>query len=84
MERLTLRLYSSMHQKDIYQLSILNDMFHEVALCGNGVLLGPYFIRESINGQACLNMLNEFVFPLLPVNFGDVFGGLKTGLQRIA
>ena len=39
------------------------------ALCGNGVLLGPYFFRENVNGQAYLNMLNEFVFPILAVYF---------------
>ena len=41
------------------------------ALCGNGVLLGPYFFRDNVNGQACLNMLNEFVFPILALNFGN-------------
>ena len=34
-------------------------------LCGNGVLLGPYFFRENVNGQAYLSMLNEFVFRYL-------------------
>ena len=39
---------------------------HPPALCGNGVLLNPYFFRENVNGQAYPNMLNEFVFPQLP------------------
>ena len=57
------------------------------ALCGNGVLLGPYFFRENVNGQAYLNMLNEFVFPLLAVHFGNqhwekMFRGLWSAQDR--
>jgi hypothetical protein len=35
------------------------------ALCGNGLVLGPYFFEQNVNGIAYLRMLNEFVFPQL-------------------
>ena len=51
------------------------------ALCGNGVILGPYFFDGNVNGMAYLQLLNEFVFPQLAVHFGnqhweDMFRGL--------
>ena len=51
------------------------------ALCGNGVILGPYFFHQNVTGLAYLNMLNEFVLPQLAVHFGnqhweDMFRGL--------
>ena len=51
------------------------------ALCGNGVILGPYFFDGNVNGMAYLQLLNEFAFPQLVVHFGnqhweDMFWGL--------
>jgi hypothetical protein len=47
------------------------------ALCGNGLLVGPYFF----DGIAYLRMLNEFVFPQLAVNFNNQYWeGLFRGL----
>jgi hypothetical protein len=76
-----------MHQKDIHQLSILKETISRAkltvwaALCGNGVILGPYFFHQNVTGLAYLNMLNEFVLPQLAVHFGnqhweDMFRGL--------
>ena len=51
------------------------------ALCGNGVILGPYFFDGNVNGMAYLQLLNKFAFPQLIVHFGnqhweDMFRGL--------
>ena len=51
------------------------------ALCGNGVILGPYFFDGNVNGMTYLQLLNEFAFPQLVVHFGnqhweDMFRGL--------
>ena len=51
------------------------------ALCGNGVMLGPYFFDGNVNGMAYLQLLNEFALPQLVVHFGnqhweDMFRGL--------
>ncbi len=51
------------------------------ALCGNGLIFGPYFFEGNVNGMLYLQMLNEFVFPQLAVHFGnqhweDMFWGL--------
>jgi hypothetical protein len=62
------------------------------ALCGNGLVLGPYFFEQNVNGIAYLRMLNEFVFPQLAEYFNNqyweegfvVFGGLKMALLHIA
>jgi hypothetical protein len=51
------------------------------ALCGNGLLVGPYFLHGNVNGIAYLRMLNEFVFPQLAVNFNNQYWeGLFRGL----
>ena len=51
------------------------------ALCGNGVILGPYFFDGNVNGLAYLRMLNEFAFPQLAVHFNNQFWeGLFQGL----
>jgi hypothetical protein len=42
-------------------------------LCGNGVILGPYFFEGNVDGVAYLQMLHEYVLPLLPVHFRDHF-----------
>lgn len=34
-----------------------------IGLCGNGSLLGPFFFEGNLNGQAYLNMINDFVVP---------------------
>lgn len=51
------------------------------ALCGNGLVIGPYFFEGNVNGLAYLQMLNEFVLPQLAEHFGnqhweDMFRGL--------
>ena len=48
-------------------------------LCGNGVILGPYFFEGNVNGVAYLQMLHEYVLPLLAVHFRDHF---ENGLFR--
>ena len=51
------------------------------ALCGNGVILGPYIFYGNMNGLAYLRMLNEFAFPQLAIHFNNQFGeGLFRGL----
>ena len=51
------------------------------ALCGNGVILGPYFFDQNVNGLAYLRMLNEFVFPQLAIHFNNQYWeGLFRGL----
>jgi hypothetical protein len=50
-------------------------------LCGNGLLVGPYFLHGNVNGIAYLRMLNEFVFLQLAVNFNNQYWeGLFRGL----
>ena len=34
-----------------------------VGLCGNGVIVGPYFFDGNVDGIAYLQMLDEYVFP---------------------
>ena len=38
-------------------------------LSGNGVIIGPYFFDQNINGRTYLRMINEFVLPQLELNF---------------
>ena len=40
-----------------------------VGLCGNGVVLGPFFFDANVNGQTYLRMINEQVVPQLENNF---------------
>ena len=42
-------------------------------LCGNGIVLGPYFFEENVDGIAYLRMLHEYVLPLLAVHFRNQF-----------
>ena len=51
------------------------------ALCGNGVILGPYFFDGNVNDLAYLRMLNEFALPQLAIHFNNQFWeGLFRGL----
>ena len=44
------------------------------ALCGNGLICGPYFnFEQNVNGIAYLRMLNEFVLPQLAENFNNQY-----------
>ena len=43
------------------------------ALCGNGLIFGPYFFVQNVNGIAYLRILNEFVFPQLVENFNNQY-----------
>ena len=43
------------------------------ALCGNGLIFGPYFFVQNVNGISYLRMLNEFVFPQLAENFNNQY-----------
>ena len=43
------------------------------ALCGNGLLLGPYFFDRNVTEIAYLKMMNEFVFPQLAVHFNNQY-----------
>ena len=42
-------------------------------ICGNGRLLGPFFLERNVNGARYLQMLNEDVFPELVHIFADQF-----------
>jgi hypothetical protein len=48
-------------------------------LCGNGVILGPYFFEGNVDGVAYLQILHEYDLPLLAVHFRDHF---ENGLFR--
>jgi hypothetical protein len=39
------------------------------ALCGNSVLLGPYFFEGNVDGDAYLQMLPQYALPFLAVHF---------------
>ena len=38
-------------------------------LCGNGLLLGPFFFENNMNGNGYLQILNEHMIPELMENF---------------
>lgn len=40
-----------------------------VGLCGNGVVIGPFFFERNVNGQAYLQMINDHVVPQMEVHF---------------
>ena len=88
MERLTLITCASMHRKEIHRHLTSKGQTLEpkspsawAALCGNGVILGPYFFDGNVNGLAYLRMLNEFAFPQLAIHFNNQFWeGLFRGL----
>ena len=42
-------------------------------LCGNGLIFGPYFYEENVDGRAYLRMLNYFVFPELFNHFNNQY-----------
>lgn len=44
-----------------------------MGLSGNGTVLGPFFLDESVTGAKYLEMLNEELFPQLVVAFGNQF-----------
>ena len=44
-----------------------------MGLCGNGVVLGPFFFDANINGRMYLEMLNEQVLPALMNTFVNQF-----------
>ena len=58
------------------------------AVCGNGLIIGPYFFDGNVNGNAYLRMLNEFVFPQLAEHFNNQywegFSGSLVGSRRRA
>ena len=41
------------------------------ALCGIGMIFGPYFFERNVNGITYLRMFNEFVFPQLVEHFNN-------------
>ena len=43
------------------------------AVCGNGLIIGPYAFDGNGNGNAYLRMLNEFVFPQLAEHFNNQY-----------
>ena len=56
-------------------------------LCGNGLLLGPFFFERNLNGIGYLQILNEQVIPELIENNDeeclDAYGGHRMALQPI-
>ncbi len=40
-----------------------------IGLCGNGVIIGPFFFQRNVNGQAYLQMINQDVIPQLQLHF---------------
>ena len=79
MERLTLIMCASMHRKEIHRHLTSKGQTLEpnppsgAALCGNGVILEPYFFYGNVNGLAYLRMLNEFAFSQLAIHFNNQF-----------
>ena len=50
-------------------------------VCGDGLILGPYFFERNVDGVAYLRMLNEFVFPQLANHFNNQYWeGMFRGL----
>ena len=50
------------------------------ALCGNGNLLGPYFLDGNVNGQSYLDMINQEILPDLNANYNfDIFNDIRFG-----
>ena len=50
-------------------------------VCGNGLILGPYFFYANVDGLAYLRMLNYFVFPQLANHFNNQYWeGMFRGL----
>ena len=43
------------------------------AVCGNGVLLGPYFFEGNVDGDAYLQMLRQYALPFLAVHFQNQY-----------
>ena len=50
-------------------------------ICGNGTLVGPYFFQNNANGRNYLEMLENFVFPVLVRNFNIENG--NDGLRNL-
>ena len=50
-------------------MSMMLPKTHWVGLCGNCDILGPFFFDGNVNGQICLNFLNDEVVPLMTVLF---------------
>ena len=44
-------------------------------LCGDGRIIGPYFFEGNVNGQAYLQMIDDFVIPELVANYGVQLNG---------
>lgn len=50
------------------------------ALCGNGDLLGPYFLNGNVNGQRYLDMINQNVLPDMNLIYNfDIFNDIRFG-----
>ena len=50
-------------------------------VCGNGLILGPYFFDANVDGLSYLRMLNDFVFPQLANHFNNQYWeGMFRGL----
>ena len=50
-------------------------------VCGNGLILGPYFFYANVDGLSYLRMLNDFVFPQLANHFNNQYWeGMFRGL----
>ncbi len=43
------------------------------AVCGNGVLLGPYFFERNVDGDEYLQMLRQYALPILAVHFQNQY-----------
>ena len=50
-------------------------------ICGNGTLVGLYFFQNNVNGRNYLEMLENFVFPVLVRNFNIQNG--NDGLRNL-
>ncbi len=72
------RQYAPKRHPPAFNLERSNSRVHLTvwaAVCGNGLIIGPYFLDGNVNGNACLRsrMLNEFVFPQLAEHFNNQY-----------
>lgn len=42
-----------------------------IGLTGTGLIIGPIFYEQNLNGQAYLDMLNEIIIPQLQTGYGE-------------
>lgn len=46
-----------------------------VGLCGDNLIVGPYFFQQNVNAQSYLQMINQYVLPQLQARYGQFANG---------